>query len=78
MTIPRNGGRAPRDEAAFIAALKSGDDAAYEELVRTQGGRMLAVARRFLRALICGTSTASVHDIAVCYYIGFLIFLSWE
>jgi len=50
MTIPRNGGRAPRDEAAFIAALKSGDDAAYEELVRTQGGRMLAVARRFLRS----------------------------
>ena len=28
--------------------LRAGDDAAFEELVRTQGGRMLAVARRFL------------------------------
>ena len=50
MTIPRNGGEAPRDEAAFLAALRAGDDRAYEELVRTHGGRMLAVSRRFLRS----------------------------
>ncbi len=50
MTIPRNAGRALGDETAFIAALKVGDEAAYEELVRTRGGRMLAVARRFLRS----------------------------
>jgi RNA polymerase sigma-70 factor (ECF subfamily) len=36
-------------ERAFVARLKSGDDAAYEELVRTRGGQMLAVARRLLR-----------------------------
>ena len=50
MTIPRNGGEAPRDEAAFLAALRAGDDRAYEELVRTQGGPMLAVSRRFLHS----------------------------
>ena len=50
MTIPRNGGEAPRDEAAFLAALRAGDDRAYEELVRSHGGRMLAVSRRFLRS----------------------------
>jgi RNA polymerase sigma-70 factor (ECF subfamily) len=36
------------DEGGFIARLREGDDAAFEELVRTHGGRMLAVARRFL------------------------------
>jgi RNA polymerase sigma-70 factor (ECF subfamily) len=36
-------------ERAFVSRLKSGDDAAYEELVRTRGGQMLAVARRLLR-----------------------------
>jgi RNA polymerase sigma-70 factor (ECF subfamily) len=36
-------------EQAFVARLKAGDDAAYEELVRTRGGQMLAVARRLLR-----------------------------
>jgi len=36
-------------EAALLAALRAGDEAAFERLVRTQGGRMLAVARRFLR-----------------------------
>jgi RNA polymerase sigma-70 factor (ECF subfamily) len=36
-------------EEALVAALRAGDDAAYEKLVREQTGRMLAVARRFLR-----------------------------
>ena len=46
-------GRAPAapaaGEAALLEALRAGGDAAFEELVREQGGRMLAVARRFLR-----------------------------
>ncbi len=37
-------------ERGLIARLRAGDDAAYEELVRSQGARMLAVARRFLRS----------------------------
>jgi RNA polymerase sigma-70 factor, ECF subfamily len=36
-------------EQAFVARLKAGDEAAYEELVRTRGGHLLAVARRMLR-----------------------------
>lgn len=40
----------PEDgERAFLAALRAGDDLAYERLVREHGGRMLAVARRILR-----------------------------
>ncbi len=35
-------------DARLIAALRAGDEAAFEELVRENGGRMLAVARRFL------------------------------
>ncbi len=37
------------DEPGFIAALRRGDDAAYERLVREVSGRLLAVARRMLR-----------------------------
>ncbi len=37
------------DETRLLAALRAGDAAAYETLVRREGGRMLAVARRFLR-----------------------------
>ena len=37
------------DEALLLAALRAGDPAAYESLVCTHGGRMLAVARRMLR-----------------------------
>lgn len=37
----------PNDDA-LIRALKAGDAAAYEQLVRTHGGRMLATARRYL------------------------------
>jgi RNA polymerase sigma-70 factor, ECF subfamily len=35
-------------DSILVARLRAGDQAAYEELVRTLGGRMLAVARRFL------------------------------
>jgi len=37
------------DEAALIERLRSGEEPAYEELVRTHGARMLAVAQRMLR-----------------------------
>jgi RNA polymerase sigma-70 factor (ECF subfamily) len=33
----------------LVARLKAGDDDAFAEVVRTQGGRMLAVARRFMK-----------------------------
>jgi RNA polymerase sigma-70 factor (ECF subfamily) len=38
-----------QDESELIAALRAGDDAAYLRLVTEQGGRMLAVARRYLK-----------------------------
>jgi len=37
------------DEAHLVNRLRAGDDRAFEELVRTFGGRLLAVARRFVR-----------------------------
>jgi RNA polymerase sigma-70 factor (ECF subfamily) len=37
------------DEQALVAALRAGDEAAYEQLVRAFGSRMLAVAMRILR-----------------------------
>lgn len=40
---------APTDEAALLAALQAGDEAAFETLLRDYGGPMLAVARRMLR-----------------------------
>lgn len=46
-----DGDAAPRGaagEAEFVAALARGNGAAYEQLVRQHGGRMLAVARRML------------------------------
>jgi len=46
--IPQNT-PTPEEESALLARLRDGDDAAYEELVRSYGARMLAVARRFLR-----------------------------
>ncbi|MFN7943474.1 MAG: sigma-70 family RNA polymerase sigma factor [Thermoanaerobaculia bacterium] len=36
-------------DAALVARLRAGDDAAYRELVVAYGGRLLAVSRRFLR-----------------------------
>lgn len=35
-------------DAALLAALRAGDDSAFDTLVRNFGGRMLAVARRML------------------------------
>lgn len=37
------------DEKALLAALRAGDEAAFEAMVRVFGGRLLAVARRFTR-----------------------------
>jgi len=37
------------DEDTLLAGLKAGDERAFESLVRMYGGRMLAVARRFVR-----------------------------
>ena len=36
-------------EQSLLAGLRAGDEAAFEELVTTHGGRLLAVARRLLR-----------------------------
>jgi RNA polymerase sigma-70 factor (ECF subfamily) len=36
------------DDPAFVAALRAGNPAAFEKLVRESGGRLLAVARRML------------------------------
>lgn len=36
------------EDATLLAALRAGDDTAFESLVRRHGGRMLSVARRFL------------------------------
>jgi RNA polymerase sigma-70 factor, ECF subfamily len=38
------------DEEALVARLRAGDEAAYEQMVRSFGGRMLAVAMRILRS----------------------------
>jgi RNA polymerase sigma-70 factor (ECF subfamily) len=38
----------PDDEPALVERLRQGDAEAFETLVRTQGGRMLAVARRLV------------------------------
>jgi len=43
-------GEGAAGEVDFVARLRAGDEAAYAELVRAQGGRMLAVARRLLRS----------------------------
>jgi RNA polymerase sigma-70 factor (ECF subfamily) len=41
--------RSTTPESILVTRLKAGDPDAFEELVRTAGGRLLAVARRFLR-----------------------------
>lgn len=38
------------EEAALIESLRNGDDAAFEQIVRQFGGRLLATARRYLRS----------------------------
>jgi RNA polymerase sigma-70 factor, ECF subfamily len=37
-------------EAHFLDRLRSGDEPAYEELVRAHAGRLLAMARRYMRS----------------------------
>src|SRR6516162_1565790 len=37
------------EEATLLERLRQGDEAAYELLIRTYGGRLLAVARGLLR-----------------------------
>jgi RNA polymerase sigma-70 factor (ECF subfamily) len=37
------------DETSLVAALKRGDEWAFEAVVRQYGGRLLAVARRYVR-----------------------------
>ncbi len=44
-----DGDSAADDEQRLVAALRRGDPAAFEDVVRRYGGRMLAVARRMLR-----------------------------
>jgi len=39
----------PVDEAALLAGLRARDEQAFETIVRTYGGRLLAVARRLVR-----------------------------
>ena len=36
------------DEASLVAQLRAGDEAAFEQVVRAYGGRLLAVARRLV------------------------------
>ena len=49
--MPDSGDRAPNvaDETLLVERLRGGHEDAFEALVRTYGGRMLAVARRILR-----------------------------
>jgi RNA polymerase sigma-70 factor (ECF subfamily) len=47
----------PLEEAELIGRLRAGDDDAYEQLVREQTGRLLAVARRMLG------SEEDAHDV---------------
>jgi RNA polymerase sigma-70 factor (ECF subfamily) len=50
MTFDMNTGVAVASpEEALLARLRTGDQAAYEELVRSEGRHLLAVARRLLR-----------------------------
>jgi RNA polymerase sigma-70 factor (ECF subfamily) len=51
------------DEAALLAALRAGEDWAFEMLVRTYGGRLLAVARRFTDC------DADAHDVVQSAYL---------
>jgi RNA polymerase sigma-70 factor (ECF subfamily) len=46
--VPSLPSPSPAGDDALLAALRRGDDAAFERLVREQGPRLLAVARRLL------------------------------
>lgn len=50
-SVTQASGRGARsEEAGLVERLRSGDAEAFEELVRSQGGRLLAVARRLLQS----------------------------
>jgi len=51
------------DDDTLLAALKSGDEQAFETLVRLYGARMLAVARRFVR------NDADAQDVVQAAYL---------
>jgi RNA polymerase sigma-70 factor (ECF subfamily) len=46
--VPANPETMANDDAAQVAALRGGDEAAYDAFVRAHGPRLLAVARRIL------------------------------
>lgn len=48
MAIPESHPAAPRDESELLQRLRAGDSVAFEELVRTDGPRLLAAAQRIL------------------------------
>ena len=50
-------------EAGLVARLQAGDQDAFEELVRTYGGRLLSVARRFVR------NEADAQDVVQAAYL---------
>jgi len=50
-------------EAELVARLQAGDQEAFEQLVRTYGGRLLSVARRFVR------NEADAQDIVQAAYL---------
>lgn len=52
------------DEANLLNRLRDGDERAFEELVRTFGGRLLSVARRFVR------NDEDAQDIVQSAYLG--------
>jgi RNA polymerase sigma-70 factor (ECF subfamily) len=47
--LPTSSAATPVDEMALLSQLRRGEPDAYETLVRTHGGHLLAVARRFVR-----------------------------
>jgi RNA polymerase sigma-70 factor (ECF subfamily) len=49
-TIHATGLRGRGHDDLLVSRLQRGDEAAFEELVRSHGGRLLSVARRFLGA----------------------------
>lgn len=46
--LPADTAHADADEGTLLARLRAGDDQAFEQMVRTNTGRLLAVARRLL------------------------------
>jgi len=47
--MAERGNPVPEDEAKLLEALQRGENEAFEQLVRENTGRMLSVARRYLR-----------------------------